>query len=445
MGGTATALADRLADRAQRVLVGGVSRGFNNLPEFGPLYVESAEGAWLRDVDGTRYLDCVMGWGSLLLGHDPAVVRDALRAALDSGFLYQQETQAHVELAELVHRHVPCADRVRFTGSGLEATLFAIRLARAYTGRQKIIKCEGHFHGLHDSGVLSNGATPPGEPMPDGTVVPGVGSAGVLESDATLVVPFNDPDALEKAVRAHGDDVAAVILEPVALNMGCVFPTPGYLESVREITDRAGIVLIFDEVLTGFRVALGGAQERLGVVPDLACFSKAFGCGQPIAALAGRSEVMSLLGPPGVVPMSGTNSARVLSVVGTLAAMRTLAEPGFHPRLAALNDRMVAGFTEVLTDAGVPGHVVGCGGRISVFFGLAEPPRTFRELSRAWNRDYHVKVYRRLMSHERVYGFIPLGLAPDPINLSVAHGDREQEELLDRFASAVRAVPYRDS
>jgi glutamate-1-semialdehyde 2,1-aminomutase len=435
-----------LRARADKVLVSGVSRGFNNLPEFGPFYFTSGSGPYLEDVDGNQFIDYVMGWGSLLLGHNPPVIREALGRALDGAYLYQHETPAHIELAELVQRSVPCAERVRFTGSGLEATLFAIRLARARTGRQKILKMEGHFHGLHDYLVYSTGSTPLGQQRPDGTIEPVVGSAGAPEAidDFVVVVPFNDLDALESAIAAHGPELAAVLLEPIALNMGCVRPDPGYLQRLREVTRDAGILLIFDEVLTGFRVALGGAQELYGVQPDLACFSEAFGAGMPIAALTGRAEVMELLGPPGPVPMSGTNSARALSVVGALASLRELRTPGFHVRLGELNDRLVHGLRRATADAGVPAFVDGCGGRIGLYFGLDRAPRNLRDIAGAWNVEYHTRVYRRLVSEEALYGFNPLGNAPDALNVTIAHSEKDLDETIDRFARVVGSEPYRE-
>jgi glutamate-1-semialdehyde 2,1-aminomutase len=436
-----------LRERAARTLPAGVSRGFNWLPDIGPLYFASAHGPYLRDVDGNEYIDYVVGWGSLLLGHDPPAMRLALRGRLDDGgFLHQYETEAHLELAELVCECVPCADRVRFTGSGLEATLFAIRLARAYTGRQRIIKFEGHFHGLHDHTAFATCSTPLGAARPDGSIEPVAASAGLPDSfaDLVMVVPYNDIDALVNVINEHPGEIAAIIMEPIALNMGCIGPAPGYLEGVRSISREAGIVLIFDEVLTGFRVALGGAQEFCGVVPDLACFSKAFGCGMPIAALAGRADLMDLLGPPGPVPMSGTHSARLLSVVGTLASMRELMAPGFYDRLQALNDRLVLGLRDVLSDASIPAVVDGWGGRVTAYVGLTQRPRSLRDVAAAWDGEFHAALFRTLVLRERIYGFLPLGNAPDPLTLSAAHSEQDIDQTLERFASALRATRYRE-
>ncbi|GGK90846.1 aspartate aminotransferase family protein [Mangrovihabitans endophyticus] len=433
---------DEVRRRAEACLVSGVSRGFNFLPEFGPLYFSSGTGSRLRDVGGHDYLDLVMGWGSLLLGHNPPVIADALRQAVETGSLFQHETVAHIELAEFVARHVPCAEKVRFTGSGLEATLYATRVARAHTGRRKILKFEGHFHGMHDATTLGLSSSPLGERRLDGTVEPTAGSAGVPDvvADLTLVVPYNDLSALESAFRAHRGDIAAVIMEPIAMNMGCIAPAPGYLAGVRQICAQDGAVLIFDEVLTGFRVGLGGAQAKYGVTPDLACFSKAFGCGLPIAALAGRADLMALLGPPGPVPMSGTNSARLLVVAGALAAMRELAQPGFYDGLEKRGQQMAQGLATVAADAGIAASAVSFGGRTSIFFGCPEPPANLRDVASGWDADFHTRVYRELMTSQHVYGFIPLPNAPDPINVTAAHSEADIEEALDKFATAVSSA-----
>lgn len=440
---------DRLEDvrkRALRTLPGGVSRGFNLLPEIGPIYFSGAHGPYADDVDGVRYLDYIMGWGSLLLGHDPEPIRAALEGAIRSGgFLAQYETDHHIELAELLKRCMPCAEKVRFMTSGLEATQYAIRIARAHTGREKIVKFEGHFHGLHDTVMFNTGGSDRlGQMGEDGQVEPLPGSAGIpLSASAlTVVVPYNDVQALESALAAHRGEIAGVIMEPIAMNMGCIVPAPGFLEAVRRRVTEEGAVLIFDEILTGFRVGLQGAQGMYGVTPDLACFSKAFGCGMPIAALAGTAALMEHAGPPGDVPMSGTHSARVLSVIGTLAATRVLMEDGFYEELDARNEEMVQGLRECLKAADVPGQVQGIGGRIGLYIGLTKSPQNLRDVATHWNQRFHRELFRRLILEEQVYGFLPLVLVPDAINLSVAHEHSHIEETLERFSRVLAAIPY---
>ena len=433
--------------RAEQVLAGGVSRGFNFLPELGPIYFKEADGARITDLEGARYLDYVMGWGSLFLGHDPPAMRQAILEQMTGGFVHQYETTQHIELAEALCECVPGAQTVRFASSGLEATSYAIRLARAVTRRNKIIKMEGHFHGLHDQVLFGTAASPLGRVLGGGAIEAIPASAGIPPevSDLTLVLSFNDIAGLEEAVFRHRDQIAGIILEPIALNMGCVRPDPGYLQAVSEISRKHDIVLIFDEVLTGFRVALGGAQDLYGVTPDLSCFSKAFGCGMPIAALSGRRDLMSHLGPPGDVPMSGTHSARMLSVAGTLAAVKELRKPGFYEHITRLNDALVEGLRSVAAEFGVPAFVDGLGGRVALYFGLTERPRNMRDIVREWNRRYHVEVYRRLVLEEKVYGLAPLPWTPDPLNISAAHSLQDIAETVDRFRRVLKRLPYEDS
>lgn len=436
-----------LEDRANARLVGGVSAGWNHHGAHGTQRFVSGNGARIVDVDGDEHLDFIVGWGSLILGHDPPALREALAGALDRGFGFQYETTAHVELAEVLCDAIPCADKVRLCNSGMEATLYALRLARAHTGRDKVVKFEGHFHGLHDFLLWDTDSSPRlGEIDRHGEIASQPASGGIPPSIADLVVslPFNDLDALADAVGRHRDSLAAVILEPIALNVGCMAPDPGYLEAVRRICDDAGVILIFDEVLTGFRVAWGGAQELLGVVPDLACYSKAMSCGMPVAAVAGKAELMDQLSPLGDVEMSGTNTGRRFAVEGTLAGLREMSAPGFFDRLGALNDHLVAGLRRVLADRGVPAYVEGYGGRVGVFVGPEERPRTLREIQEVWNGDYHLECYRRLRD-SRMYGFMmPLAICPEAITICAAHSEADVDEALDRFDAVLSTMPYRE-
>jgi glutamate-1-semialdehyde 2,1-aminomutase len=273
--------------RRDGCLVGGVSSSWNHYLGVGRFPIGSAAGAHVIDTDGVTRVDWLVGWGSLLLGHQPSGITNAMTAAFDTGFGMQYETDRHLDLAEIICDAVPCADAVRFCNSGSEATNYALRIARAATGRSVVAKFEGHFHGNTDYLLFGVDGFPPGVVRDDGTIEPRAGTAGLASQDLAgliKVLPFNDLDAVTAAFEAHGDSLAALILEPVSLNIGCVFPKPGFLEGLRELCDRFGVVLIFDEVLTGFRGAWGGAQETLGVLPDLACYAKALGCGSPLDA-----------------------------------------------------------------------------------------------------------------------------------------------------------------
>ncbi len=299
---------------------------------------------------------------------------------------------------------------------------------------------------MNDQLLFSSGA-PIGTRDRDGLIEPVPTSAGIpgVLRDLLVVVPYNDADAIVAAVRRHRGQVAAIILEPIALNNGCILPESGYLEAVRALADHEGIILIFDEILTGFRVALGGAQELLSVTPDLACFSKAFGCGLPIAALAGRLDIMQHLGPPGDVPMSGTHAGRILSVAGTLAGLDVLMQPGFYDHLESLNHHFVVGLRDLFVQYGVPGFVQGIGGRIGAYFGLTSPPREVRDVATGWNSQYHRAFFHRLVTEQKVYGFVPLPFGPDALNLSTAHTDYVLDETLRRMGIVLAELPYREA
>jgi glutamate-1-semialdehyde 2,1-aminomutase len=436
-----------LGSRAERVLAGGVSAGWNHHGSYGVQHFVSGTGALLTDVDGEEHIDFIVGWGSLMLGHDPAVIRTAVERSLSQGFGFQYETPAHVELAELLCGAIPCAEKMRLCNSGLEATLYALRLARAHTGRDKVVKFEGHFHGLQDYLLWDTDSSPRlGEIDANGEIASTAASAGIPSAIGEFVVslPFNDPDVLADAVSRHRDSLAAVILEPVALNVGCIAPDPGYLEAVRQICSEAGVVLIFDEVLTGFRLGLGGAQERFGVTPDLACYSKAMSCGMPVAAVAGSAEIMDQLSPLGGVEMSGTNTGRRFAVDGTLAGLREMVAPGFFERVDELNDYLVAGLRRVLGERGVPAYVEGYGGRVGVFVGTEERPRTLRDICETWNAEYHLECYDRLRD-SRMHGFMmPLAICPEAITICAVHTEAQLDEAFDRFDSVLATLPYRE-
>ncbi|MEM7674801.1 MAG: aminotransferase class III-fold pyridoxal phosphate-dependent enzyme, partial [Myxococcota bacterium] len=270
---------NRTASPTDAYLVGGVASGWNRFRDSGRTLVSRASGSKIWDTEGKEYIDWIMGWGSLILGHNPEPVLTAIKESFDVGFGYQYESPLQGELASAICDAVPCAERVRFANSGTEATLHAVRIARAATGRPRIIKFEGHFHGLNDYLLFGvDCGKELGALDAEGFIQPVPGSAG-LPSDAleatVVVVPFNDPDAVERAFKRYEGEIAGIILEPVALNIGCVAPLPGFLARLRELCNDNGSLLIFDEVLTGFRAAYGGAGERFGVLPDLVCLGKA--------------------------------------------------------------------------------------------------------------------------------------------------------------------------
>src|SRR5580658_631877 len=315
-----TAKSEEWFERAQAHIPGGVNSPVRAFRGVGgtPLFIKRGEGSRIFDVDGNSYIDYVCSWGPLLLGHRPKPVIDALREAIDSGTSFGAPTGREVELAELISRTVPSMEMVRLVNSGTEATMSALRLARGFTGRDLIIKFEGCYHGHVDSLLVKGGS---------GMATLGIAdSAGVPQAfaETTIALPFNSIAAVETAFSERPNEIAAVIVEPAVGNMGCVPPAPGFLEALREITARHGALLIFDEVMTGFRLALGGAQERFGIQPDLTTLGKIIGGGLPIGAYGGRAEIMRKIAPLGPVYQAGTLSGNPLAVAAGLAMLRHL-------------------------------------------------------------------------------------------------------------------------
>jgi glutamate-1-semialdehyde 2,1-aminomutase len=429
-------------------LVGGVTSGWNHFRVTGHTRVSRAMGAKIWDKDGNEYIDWIMGWGSLLLGHNPTPIMEAVKASFEVGFGFQYETEKHLELANEICSAVPSAERVRPANSGTEATLHAIRIARHVTGRKKIIKFEGHFHGLNDYLLFGiDNRLELGEINADGSIIPIPGSGGLPVEELSrlvIVLPFNDIDAVTQAFEQEGSDIAGIILEPISLNVGCIRPDDGYLESLREICDRYGSVLIFDEVLTGFRVALGGAQELLGVMPDLTCLGKALGCGMPAAALAGKKEFMDSLTPVGKVEMAGTNTGRYMTVVGTLAAVRELKKSNPYPRLRELNDRFISDCKGLFDTYHVPVYIEGYGGRIGIYMGMEKRPRNFREIRANWNEKFHLACYQEAYEKKKLFGFLlPLTTCPEPVTMSVCHDEEIIAETLNRLEDVLKKIPYK--
>ena len=411
--------------RAVAVIPGGVNSPVRAFGAVGgtPRFVASGSGAHLVDVDGVRYLDYVGSWGPLILGHAHPEVTAAARAALERGSSYGAPTEAEVELAEAIRDAYPGVDQVRAVSSGTEATMTAIRLARGATGRAKIVKFAGHYHGHADALLVAAGSGVATLGLPDS---PGVTAGAVAD---TIVVAWNDPDAVEAAFAAHGDDIALVVCEPVAANMGVVPPRDGFLALLRDLTRRHGALLLFDEVLTGFRVARGGVAELSGVTPDLAAFGKVVGGGFPLAAFGGREDLMSRLAPAGPVYQAGTLSGNPVAVAAGLAQLRLL-DAAAYLRLGELADRFVAGLEQAFADAGVTAVVQRAASLFSVFFGVTAV-RDYGE-ARAADHDAYARFFAGML--ERGVYLPPSGY--EAIFLSLAHDDAD----IDATVAAAREV-----
>lgn len=375
---------DALYEFAQRYLPGGVCASARANAALGhPFYVSRGDGPFVYDLDGREYVDMCLSHGASLLGHNHPRLKAAVQQALELGIICSYETEHHSRLAARLAEMVPCAEMSRFAGSGTETVMHAVRLARAVTGRMKLIKFEGHFHGYADS-VYHSSAPRVDQAGPAEAPITIAESAGMPahERELVIVVPFNDPVALEQAFARHAAESAALILEPVNYDSGCILPEPGFLQTCRALCDRYGVLLVFDEVLTAFRFHPGCAQGYYGVTPDVAVLGKALGGGVPISAICGRREVMLGYRPTGDCEHSGTYLAHLTTVLGALAALDEYSQPGFYPRLNALAERFYAGFRELIARSGVPMQLQTMGPRFGMYFGVTEPVRNYRQAAR---------------------------------------------------------------
>jgi len=374
---------ERMKENA-RWMAGGVSSNFRLNIQPTPLVIEKGEGPYLTDADGNRLIDYYLAMGPMILGHNPRPLVDAVKAQLDKGILFAGQTAVEAEAARLVCEMVPCAERLRFASSGSEADQAALRLARAATGREIIIKFEGHYHGWFDN-ILWSAAPALNEAGPRSAPVPVGASLGQLPDAAhgIVVLPWNDLDLLRE--RLAQGDVAGVIMEAAMCNAGAIQPAPGFLEGAREACTKAGTVLIFDEVITGFRLSPGGAQQKFGVTPDLATFGKAIANGFPVAAVAGRADILDLT-TAGVVH-GGTYNAQPVAMAATVATLRQLT-PALYAKIAVQGEALMTGLRDIFAANGIKAVVTGFPQIFHVAFGLDEPARDYRDLARSDKRAY---------------------------------------------------------
>jgi glutamate-1-semialdehyde 2,1-aminomutase len=421
-------------ERAKAVIPGGVNSPVRAFKGVGgsPVFVASARGSRFIDLDGNAYLDYVMSWGPLILGHAHPAVIEAVGQAAARGTSYGAPTEAESELAELVIAMVPSVEKVRFCSSGTEATMSALRLARGFTGREKLVKFAGCYHGHGDSFLISAGSGALTLGTPDS---PGI-TAGTARD--TISLPYNDLPAVQAAFEAHGDAIAAVIVEPYVGNMGFVLPRPGFLAGLRELCTARGALLIFDEVMTGFRVAPGGVQEREGIRPDLTTLGKIIGGGLPVGAFGGRAEIMDRLSPLGPIYQAGTLSGNPLAMAAGTATLRALREPGVYERLDAAGARFIEGLDNVFERHGVP-HQTGARGSMVGFFFTDQP---VVDLASAKTADtaFYARFFHAMLDRG-VY------LAPSQFEagfLSLAHDDADIDATIaaadDAIVSLLAAV-----
>lgn len=412
---------DQLFEQARQSIPGGVNspvRAFNGVGGT-PVFIERADGAYLYDVDGKAYVDYIGSWGPMLLGHNHPAIKAAVMTAVEKGLSYGAPTEIEVRMAERVRAILPSMEQVRMVNSGTEATMSAIRLARGYTGRDKIVKFEGCYHGHADSLLVKagSGALTLGQPN----------SPGVPADFAkhTLTCIYNDLASVEAAFAQYGQEIACIIVEPVAGNMNCIPPVPGFLEGLRALCDRHGAVLILDEVMTGFRVSKQGAQGHYGITPDLTTLGKIIGAGMPVGAFGGKREIMQHIAPTGPVYQAGTLSGNPIAMAAGLAMLDLLEQPGLYEALNEKTARIAEGFKAAAAKHGIPLAINQVGGMFGFFFSSEPTITRFDQVTRCDMEQF--KRFYHLMLEEGVY------LAPSAYEagfLSLAHGDKEIEHTL---------------
>ena len=412
-------------NRAREKIPGGVNSPVRAWRAVGgsPIFIGRGKDALIVDVDGNGYIDFVGSWGPLILGHAHRPILSALRDALANGTTFGAPTEQELKLTELVCRKVPSIEKLRMVNSGTEATMTAIRLARAFTGRNKIVKFDGCYHGHSDSLLVKAGSGIATLGLPDS---PGVVRALAAE---TLVVDYNDRNGVQETFHKYGEDIAAVIVEPVCGNMGVIPPEPGFLKLLKTITERHRSLLIFDEVITGFRLAAGGAQEIYGVTPDLTCLGKIIGGGLPLAAFGGRREVMDLLAPEGPVYQAGTLSGNPLAVCAGLATLKQLFRKGTYPVLEKKGKYLADGLAHVLAKYKMTGRVNRVGSMMTLFFGV-DRVRNFAEACRC-DRERFARFFHGMLQRG-IY------LPPSPfesVMVSLAHTDAQLRKTVTAFDS----------
>jgi glutamate-1-semialdehyde 2,1-aminomutase len=423
-------------EQACQYLAGGVSASTRVNKALGhAMLFDRARGCRLWDLDGREYIDLCCSHGAALLGHGDRRVRQAVEHVLDRGAACSYENELHTELARLLCETIPCLERVRFTGSGTEATMHCLRLARAFTGRTKVLKLEGNFHGYHDQVMFAIG-TPADQLGPPESPTPYPGSSGIAAGlDQHLVItPYNRPDLLESALRQHSRELAAVICEPIYYNAGCVIPSREFLHALCDLTREHGVLLIFDEVLSAFRMAPGGAQEYLGVVPDLCTLGKAVGGGFPLSVFGGRKDIMDRLMPTGDCQHSGTYNGHPVAVAAGVAAVTAYREPGFYDHIHALANRLYAGLQDLFTRHGIAARVQGLGARFGIYFGIDKEVTTYRDVV-GHHRESMLRFIRSTIEHG-VY-FHDYGGAACHHGFCAAMSMADVDEALTRLDAAI--------
>ena len=421
---------EALFARAQKFMPGGVNSPVRNFGRVGghPVFMARGKGAKVYDADGNEYIDYLGSWGPLILGHSHPAVVDALKGASELGTSFGTPTEAELNLAELVKEAYPSIDLVRMVNSGTEATMSALRVARGYTGRNLVIKFEAGYHGHGDSFLIQAGSGAATFGIPDSPGVP----ADLAK--LTINLPYNDSEAVRQTLSERGDDIACVIIEPVAGNMGMIPPVAGFLETIREETEKRGVILIFDEVITGFRVAFGGAQERFGIQADMTCLGKIIGGGLPVGAYGGRREIMETVAPLGAVYQAGTLSGNPLAMTAGYETVKQLKKPGVYDRLEQLGARLGDGLRAAADEAGVAAYMTRVGSMMCTFF--TNQDVTSYDTASSSDADVYSKYFWNMLDRG-VY------LAPSRLEtgfVSLAHTEEDIDRTIESATESLKEI-----
>ena len=426
---------DVLFERAQKIIPGGVNSPVRAFRQVGgtPRFVTKAKGPYFWDADNKRYIDLIMSWGPMIVGHANPEVVEAVQKAAETSFSYGAPTEGEIELAERICALMPSVEQVRMVSSGTEATMSALRLARGYTGRDLIIKFEGCYHGHADSLLVKAGSGL----LTFADSIQNAPSSGGVPQDLvkhTLVLPYNDVDAIEEVFKKQGDQIAAVIIEPIAGNMNLIQPSKTFLSAIRSLTSKHGSILIYDEVMTGFRVALGGAQSLQGIVPDLTCLGKVMGGGMPMAAFGGKKEIMSKLAPLGNVYQAGTLSGNPVAVAAGLKTLEIISREGFFDCLTGQTEKLMKGLKQAADKANIPFAVDSVGGMFGFYFANTVPS-SYEAVTKTNIEAF--KKFFHLMLDEGVYlapsayeaGFTSIAHDNDVLDAIIAAADKSFQKL----------------
>jgi glutamate-1-semialdehyde 2,1-aminomutase len=410
----------QMYEKAKILIPGGVSSPVRAIKPY-PFYTASADGSKIRDIDGNEYIDYCMAYGPLILGHNHSIIKETIKSQLDKGWLYGTPTELEVTLAEKITGYYPSIDMLRFVSTGTEATMSALRLARGFTGRNKFVKIEGGFHGAHDAVLVKagSGATTLGEP--DSLGIPTDFTKYTLQS------PYNDIEAMAGLIEKNKDDMAAVIIEPMLGNVGPVLPMTGYLKELRKLTLENDVLLIFDEVITGFRLAMGGAQEYFGVIPDITTMGKIVGGGLPIGVFGGRREIMEMISPSGAIYQAGTFSGSPCSMAAGITMLDYLKQENIHEKLNSTGNYLRDSLSKIVEDLGLDYNVCGIASMFKIFFG--EEPRNYQEVLKCDQEGYLAFFHRMLESG--------IFLPPSQFEtnfISAAHSKEDIENTLEVYA-----------